>query len=106
MRLEKLVVSVCLVSCILLADGCTETAKAEYNGTQSSDIVGPEDPDARWNTLIYRLKEDGMADDFVLRHLIRHGAPSPDPMGRKISSLYKKAFYPQKKPSTVTQDTV
>lgn len=92
--------------------GCgnaTTAGQPEYRAPASDAIAAPvqsAQPDPRsgesfapvWNGLAQRLAKDGVSGPRVDALLASLGsAPTQSPMGRKISELYQKRFFPKPK---------
>lgn len=62
-----------------------------------------------WRTLLERLRKDGLTEDEFIVLFARLGAPSQDPMGRKVQELYTGKYLRKPKvsspPDLSTKDT-
>lgn len=86
----------CLTAALLIIPGCgNATASAPTPETQEQNTLSPQ-----WQALAVRLTESGLYGPDVETALLALGeSPSQDPMGRKITELYKRAFLPRPKPA-------
>lgn len=90
-----------VILCLLWVTGCGNTrAVPEYRAPASSDVPTPPAPGIApvWLPLYQRLAKNGISGpevDALLAQL--PPTPTQSPMGRKISELYQKQFFPRPK---------
>ena len=99
MPVFRYLVPLCLV--MLFSTGCanrTVYATPEIQPSVRGSVM-PGNIDPRWVPLFRRLTADGYGGEDLSRLFTQMQAPSPLPMGRKITELYKNAFTPKPKPS-------
>lgn len=92
-----------LLLCFLFpsVSGCA--AKEDTPDTSASDNASAYSP--RWQSLVDRLKADGLYGPDVAEQLALFGEPTQDPMGYKISELYRYAFRKTPPPSELDKKT-
>lgn len=102
MTLYAYVTTGCLTAILLLTPGCgTATATATSQEHQKKTSLAPQ-----WQGLAQRLAASGLYGPDVEKALLQLGeTPSQDPMGRKITELYKRAFLPRPAPAPNTPKT-
>lgn len=88
---------ICALLPVFCLAGCgTAGGQGEYRAAASPEIAVAKSYAPIWDGLAARLAKDGVSGPAVNRLLSQLGsAPTQSPMGRKISELYQKQFFPK-----------